>query len=199
VEAPLQPLRGDLLDGSPPLNVSAGPLEPVALPAGVQVLARLGPQHLPWVLGRAQGAGRVVVVRGSELFRLAPPAGLGEDAERALFRALAWAEADPVQRPLTPGEGEPAKVARLGLGNEDAPGVWTTVRRAQLRDLAARRGRPFLELDGPEELAQAVGRLPPEGPRPLPLPLRRDALATSLAVLLLALEALSRRVARRAG
>ena len=159
--------------GHAKLSFRGYPADEARLPPGAEVLGRLNGK--PWLVGRALGKGRVVVVEAPDLWRLSPPAGRGEQYRSVLAAALGWAEGS------------------AGVAAEIEPEGLTTVPRTLKRAAAARARLPFFEADGPEELKAAWARLPqaPRGREPLPL--RSDTLAFALLSALLALEALQHR------
>ncbi len=180
-EGPLVPRAGDLLDGSGRLVVVAVGKSAATLPRGAELLGTLGDEGQPWIIGRAEGEGRVAAVVASELFRLGPPGGEGAAAERALFRAVGWVEASASS---TKPWADPTS---------------TPVRRALLRGEAARRGVPFFEPDGEAELGAGLAKRSPAAPRLYPLPVRDDLTVVLVLLGLLVLEAFvrGRRAAER--
>jgi hypothetical protein len=212
---PLQPLVGQVapLDGVAFRGYApAAHLHP---PAGMAVLGRLGPagegDAAPWVLGRAFGQGRFLVVTAPDMWRLSPP-GRGSEAYRqVLARLLGWLEAPEAARGrLVLAEGWES--LRLEGGAESAPvplpaqgladglavdavelATFNHSPRASLRAAAARQHHPFLELEGPEALAAAWHRLPAPPRWRQDVPLRKSDVAFSALAFLLALEALARR------
>jgi len=102
-----------------------------------------------------------------------------------LFHALGWVEA------VRPGSSQPPP--------GKAPSLESLPLRAQLRAEAHRQHRPFLELDGPDETARIFGTLPDEPARALAVPWRREPRLFASSLVVLALEALTRRLRRRSG
>lgn len=154
-EGPDKRLAALLEPGAEPIEITAVSMPPSTGPLAHEVLASVGGQ--PWVVGRAQGLGRVTVVRGTDLFRLSPVAGQEGVAERVFFRALGWAEAAPSA--AAPREAQPLRSHQP-----------RAIRRAE----AQRARQPFVELDGPEEVAETFRNVPPLPARGWPSPLRHD-------------------------
>lgn len=181
--APLESLAGQLASLDAVNFRGYAPASGFQVPAGAAVLGRVRPEGateaVPWVVGRALGKGRVVVVAAPDAWRVSSPGTGGDAYRRALGRLVGWLEAPRASRggvvlaedwaSLAVLDGPRTRVVPLpAAGTVDGLPVdavdvlrFNHSPRAALRAAALGQHHPFLELDGAEALLAAWRRLPP--------------------------------------